>query len=317
MKAQRRVFVSAASLVVAVVGCSPQVENVAPDNSAKASNESGSADASSQHDASTEPVWSCPRETFGANLVLIPVDEGNPYCIDDREVTYGEYKKFVDAKGSDFSGQPPECEWNKDYNPNSKYYTLYEDVGPMRCGPSLDEAEPGYPLRCVDFCDAWAYCAWSGKRLCGLRGAKPGKVTVVPRNSEDLEYGSFRVAATTENEWFNVCSQGGTSEYPYGNEYVASTCPGANISYEAADTSRSQCSGVEPPYDRVYNMSGGVEEWVNICDLDGCVYHAGPAVDPYASSCAGGFGASTIGNSWSEGGIRCCSDAVLVAGSSR
>ena len=240
MKAHGRIVVSAASFVVAIVGCSPQVDNVTPDNSAKASNESVTGGASTEPDASTEPVWSCPRETFGANLVLIPVDEGNPYCIDERVVTYGEYKKFVDTKGGDFSGQPPECEWNKDYNPKSEYFTLYEDLGPMRCGPSLDEAEPGYPVNCVDFCDAWSFCAWSGKRLCGLRGAKPGKVHKVSMSNDVSEIdAAFAVVRTTKDEWFNVCSQGGTSEYPYGNKYVSSTCPGTASGYEVADTSRS------------------------------------------------------------------------------
>jgi len=245
-------------------------------------------------------------------MVLIPVEDGKPYCIDERETVYGEYKQFVEAKGDDFSGQPPECEWNRDFKPVEEISSAYPDIPPAKCSPPLDEANPDHAVRCVDFCDAWAYCSWAGKRLCGLRGAEPGKIAVVERDTGPES------EAIQKSEWMYVCTQGGTSEYPYGDEHVPGICidkakrdAEGDSALVVRDTAGNECCGTRPPYDQVHNMSGGTRQWVNISAEPG--YSAavqGGQNGETARSCGEGFGFIPLVAMFGRPGLRCCAGAV-------
>jgi len=142
-------------------------------------------------------------------MVLIPVEEGEPYCIDNREAVYGEYKEFLAAKAGDFSDQPPECEWNRDYGPA----TVVEEPGCPDCpptdyGPPIETADPARAVQGLDFCDACAFCSWAGKRMCGLRGAARGMVTTIPLRDDMAERNAtIKDAITTvKSEWINSCT---------------------------------------------------------------------------------------------------------------
>ena len=259
--------------------------------------------------------WSCPENSLVAKMVLITAMDGKPYCIDEREVVYGEYKTFVEAKKDDFSGQPPECEWNKDYGPVEVHPAWYADVPPQRCGPSLSTANPDRAVQCTDFCDAWAFCAWAGKRLCGLRGAEHGKVALVSTSDDNEELNvALKVTRTTQSEWNNVCTQGGTSKFPYGDELVRGICIDSTMlaargdaAYDSRNTSKSECHGTQPPYDQVWNMSGSIPQWLNICVPYECVSHGGRLGDD-GWSCGGTVGLTSIRTPYF--GIRCCSDVI-------
>ena len=327
-------FVLAIGLsVVALTACSDKQEEVKPDPSKQvvapstpsasvveappadspASNTQDPPKPSGQED---DPNWMCPQGTSGAKMVLIPVKAGTPYCIDEREATYGEYGKFVDAKGKDFSGQPPECAWNDDYGPVVDWEVQgAEDLPPRKCGPSLAEAHPDRALKCVDFCDAWMFCAHNGKRLCGLRGAEAGKVNMVDRENDGLgDDPAARLGLSSESEWYNVCTQGGTTAFPYGSKYDPGRCvDAARIAAEGdtarnvSDTAGNECRGTQAPYDRVYNMSGGHAEWLNICRGPACATDGGDWGND-SLSCSGSFGVDHMREF--RIGVRCCADAA-------
>jgi formylglycine-generating enzyme required for sulfatase activity len=240
-------------------------------------------------------------------MVLIPWPDGSAYCIDEREAVYAEYKQFLDAKGDDFSGQPPECAWNDSFVPG------WEDAAHEipQCSVWLIDTEPDRAANCMDFCDAWAYCAWTGKRLCGVRGADPGKVTMV--GVTEIE----QAAPTLNSEWFNVCTQGGATKYPYADAYEPGRCidqakidtEGEDSALAVRDAVDSRCHGTNPPYDAIYNMSGSVQQWLNICYTGGCVSQGG-RWHKETLSCEQNFGIASIRDANVVKGVRCCTDAV-------
>jgi len=298
--------------LLVLAGCTETKEDVKPDPSAQGLVQ----DPSGSTGEGVTGEWACPKGTKGARMVLIPAAEGSPYCIDEREAVFGEYKEFIAEKGNDFGAQPSECEWNKDYGPVSVIdrSDIGGDMPPIHCGPTLAEANPDRAVGCLDFCDAYAYCSWAGKRLCGLRGAASGKVNVID-SQYTYESGSRAgdLAGSVESEWFNVCSQGGATVFPYGNEaepgrcvdHVKTAAEGEDARC-VRDTANSQCRGTEAPYDQVYNMSGGEGQWVNICVSEVCMFQGGGIDEVY--SCKGALGAADIRRP--DAGVRCCADAV-------
>jgi formylglycine-generating enzyme len=78
----------------------------------------------------------------GPDMVRTPTG-----CIDGTEVTVGQYRPFFEEKGTDPSGQSPECAWN------TKYL-------------AIDSGADSLPQTGVDWCDAVAFCNWAGKKLC-------------------------------------------------------------------------------------------------------------------------------------------------------
>jgi formylglycine-generating enzyme len=255
----------------------------------------------------------CPSGTAGSKQVLITLEDGRGYCIDQLEVTRAEYRIFLDSKKGDTSGQPAECAKNLSFEPPQD-----PEEDPETACPSFSvDAYPqyrGYPVVCVDFCDAFAYCAWAGKRLCGKIGANEKGVQTIAQG------GFERVAGSTESEWTYACSQGGKTKYPYGDEYVAGACIDWPRLQERggqarlADAEDETCHGTEPPFDQIYHLSGSVPEWVNFYD---------PAT--VSSITMGGHAAQTedylsctravatyIFRQQGTLGFRCCADAVAV-----
>ena len=134
-------------------------------------------------DGSTLP---CPGN-HGPTMVRVGTAANN-FCIDSTEVTVGQYRAFTDAKGTDVSGQPPQCAWNATY---------------AAASGGTDEI----PIAGVDWCDAHAFCAWAGKRLCGKHAA--GKFV---GSVGSTELGDFNT-----HEWLLACSDLGQLRYPYGS----------------------------------------------------------------------------------------------------
>ena len=155
----------------------------------------------------------------------------NNFCIDSTEVTVGQYRAFTAAVGLDAGGQPPECAWNTSYE---------AALG------GTDEI----PIAGIDWCDARAYCAWAGKRLCGKHAA--GKFA---GSVGSAELGDFNT-----HEWLLACSDLGQLRYPYGSIQVANACnTGENDAGRSlAVASKPTCQGGFPG---VYDMVGNVWEW--------------------------------------------------------
>jgi formylglycine-generating enzyme required for sulfatase activity len=162
------------------------------------------------------------------------VDVGS-FCIDANETTNTQYKAFLDARPNR-RNQPQTCSWNLDYTPTYG-------------APPADTR----PVVGVNWCDAWLFCNWSGKRMCGRMG-------VGGNNSP----GQFTNAASSE--WYYVCSNNGESQFSYGDTFDGTKCAHAGDDGTLAPVgSVPTCVGKEPPFDSVFDMSGNAWEWEDSC----------------------------------------------------
>jgi formylglycine-generating enzyme len=165
------------------------------------------------------------------------VDVGD-FCIDTTEVTYALYQIFLDDIEGTMPEQPAVCSWNDSFVPATM----------LANGESSD-----LPVRGVDWCDAYVFCAWSGKRLCGRPGGGPAAYD--------------QPALEEESQWYSACSEGGTHAFPYGDTYEEQACNGGD--YGDAEMGPlpvgdiTSCSG---GYPGIYDMSGNVWEWEDSCD---------------------------------------------------
>jgi formylglycine-generating enzyme len=205
------------------------------------------------------------------------VDVG-PFCIDATEVTTAQYNTFLLA-GPSLSDQRSECAWNTSFLPGN--------------GWTYDPARADYPIANVDWCDAFAFCKWAGKRLCG-------KI--------DGGVADFNDFGAISNEHYYACSAAATRVYPYGNTLDPSACNGVELDAGGPLPvgSLTRCQGGVP---RLFDMSGNVEEWQNFCQGDG-----GPTDQCLDGTGAFDFGGTRCdfrdsdnrGGSFPDVGIRCC-----------
>jgi formylglycine-generating enzyme required for sulfatase activity len=229
------------------------------------------------------------------------------YKIDTRETTNAEYARFLSAKPI-AQGLPAVCSWKISFVPAS--HDGHNSSAHIPCPSSMyDPAKRAtYPVECVDWCDAYAYCKWARKRLCGKVGG--GK----------LSYAEFDNKST--NEWYIACSAGGTRKYAYGDSWDWNRC--VSFGYDGKEDynpstdhavpvgSATACEG---GYSGLFDMTGNVFEWYDACmsetgHNDICRTQGGGFNSGYiANQC--GYGDGTWAwRDWgsAQTGIRCCSD---------
>ena len=221
----------------------------------------------------------------------VPAPDGSAvssYCVDATEVTNAHYAAFLNASVAT-SGQDAPCAWNMSYAPSSQWPATGKD---------------NYPVVYVDWCDAYAYCKWAGKHLCGKIGGG--------------ENDFFDADDADKSEWFNACSAGGSSTYPYGDAYDAMACVG--IDYDKAGyqqgtdipraVATATCVGA---YRGVHDLSGNVFEWENSCEgpdsNDGCRMRGGSASSETAYLVCDSSYDRERSNASASLGFRCCSAA--------
>lgn len=201
-------------------------------------------DGTAPFDGSAIPCTSA----HGPTMVRVG-NAANNFCIDSSEVTVSQYAEFTAAKAGDAGGQPPECAWNTSY------------AAGAGGGDNI-------PIAGIDWCDARAYCAWAGKRLCGKHagGKYVGKVG-------EADLGDFNT-----HEWLLACSNLGQLRYPYGGIQQPTACnTGENDAGRTLDVkSKPGCNGGFPG---VYDMVGNLWEWFD-----------GPCLPPDAGGDAAGVG---------------------------
>ena len=213
------------------------------------------------------------------------------YLIDVTEVTQGQY--------ADWLRTSPALPAISDAN--CGYVTSYavQGTGGVYAGPDAEH----HPVVYVDWCDAYAYCAGIGKRLCGAIG---GGAT---------GYDSYRDAA--QSQWHRACSSGGAYVYPYGNTYQPTAC--ASYDYwngsalqTVAVGSLPDCVTTATGFAGVYDLSGNVWEWEDSCADQGpyanCRVRGGAFYTSGAEYLACGY--DNFNNRISVGsnfGFRCCS----------
>jgi formylglycine-generating enzyme required for sulfatase activity len=211
------------------------------------------------------------------------------YRIDATETTNAEYMAFLSSVPLT-SSQPSVCSWNWTFEPT--------DIWPV-------VAEPNRPVANVDWCDAFAYCAWAGKRLCGAKGG--GAALYTSYENKD------------KNEWFAACSDEGSHTYPYGSTYNAMACNGGD--YAMATFGDNQSSDVgsltscEVTGLGIFDMSGNVYEWENSCatwdgGLDVCHTRGGSFYTTNSALLQCRTASISYKRSFTRSyiGIRCCDD---------
>jgi hypothetical protein len=183
-------------------------------------------------------------------MILVAAVGGGSYCIDQYEVTYEQYAIFW---GGNPITQGPECTWNTNFTPSNNWPA---DVGEVK-----------YPVRNVDWCDAFAYCKSVGKRMCGKQ------------TGGAVAFSSFD--DYTVSQWTNACTAG-TNTYPYSGPFDANRCMSALYSGPPGDAGIykptsplpgtrngsgglpfQNCQGASPG---LYDMSGNAAEWDDSCD---------------------------------------------------
>lgn len=216
---------------------------------------------------------------------MVMVSASKPYCVDKFEVSNKLYGNFLGA--STFPPAISACAGN-----NTK-----TNLTPSTAGGCPSFQSDDYPVVCVDWCDAHAYCAKFGKYLCG----KIGGGTLL----------STQLGSAAASQWYNACSAGGTQQFPYGDIYEPTTCNGLDSSFTGRQKVGSipLCQGGSIG---IFDMSGNVTEWEDGCNGSNCPERGGAYLDhdtstPNNLKCTSAnlVGRMTVDK---ERGFRCCAD---------
>lgn len=208
-----------------------------------------------------------------ANMTIISIAGGGAYCVDQAEVSKGQYNQFITANVP-VNTQAGAClTENQSFIPRGAW--------PPQVDPGPLAFNFGLPVHYVDWCDAAAYCTWAKKQLCStLKGDAPVPVA--------------DSANATVSAWFNACTAQGALVYPYGNTFDGTKCNTDGVGVPGAGTTRTSGFGFAANLDDgvydvansdatgkitgplhtacqggstgIYQMSGNVAEWENSCD---------------------------------------------------
>ena len=213
----------------------------------------------------------------------------SPFCIDVTEVTNAEYLLFTQSGFTLPAAKTPDgCQALTSTTPSNAWPP----------GAGFEQ----YPVTNVNWCQAYAFCAWAGKRLCGQIGGG----ALSPQSS----------ANASLSQWLDACSLGGTRAYPYGNTFDQNVCGGGGSgSQRELVKQRPGCVGGVPG---LYDMSGNVWEWTDTCDPPNA---NNPAAGVFCHANGGAFDSSqptelacTGERNWTRSsgagniGFRCCLD---------
>jgi sulfatase modifying factor 1 len=215
-----------------------------------------------------------------AGPLLILVDApiaGDCFWMDQTEVTVGQYKTWLsglDGAAPSWSAMAA-CAWKSG---DAGEAAPFDPGSPnSECVVPQDEATPfedDKPIRCVDWCEAQAFCQWADKRLC-------------------YDYNTTGQLAPQEAtaEWPQACSSGADGAYPFD-----STAPGRVCNY---DQSQQGCvpttlgnghlcgplpvgssADCHPAPGAPFDLGGNVSEWTDLCQVaptadSHCEYHGG------------------------------------------
>lgn len=294
--------------MVAIIGCGlfPDLgelqsgEDGAVESGAESSTKDASLDAppsDAPSDAPFEAEAGPCKGSHGASGVVID----DKYCIDSTEITIDQFQEFLNAAKGNFTP----------YFPADGICAGIDPV-PVGWGQQPNPYDGGAPLGSaaagnLNYCAVHAYCAWAGKRMCGVIG-DGGRGDLSTRTNASV------------SEWFNVCSRGDDKlhTYPYGVTYDQDACAVDTASGSTLPVSVASYPKCNGGYAGVFDMGGNVGEWANECsNTDAscaqppcCAVHSlgvGYQGVPY-SQCDYTFTLPLDLEDQYELGGRCCSD---------
>lgn len=240
---------------------------------------SGAADAGDgEADASVPEPCRCGEPSCGPCPTTKNVAAGG-YGINATEVTNEEYATWLLWQPNP-KLQTGACAWNTSYLPSQGWPATY----------------PKLPVVYVDFCDAVAYCRWSGRRLCGKIGGGAN--------------GFADFADASKSQWYNACSVGGTRPYPYGATYAGGSCNGADYG-KGGPVAVGEATACEGGYPSLQDMSGNVWEWEDSCsgsagEADLCRIRGGSYSQSGAALACDADSSLTRNTTGKSVGFRCC-----------
>lgn len=286
---------SVVALVAAVAGCFPNFDGLTdgPLADGATADRTTVTDVASSREADGVPdCLACDAGIEAeADATIDPCPNGilvtasHDYCIDATEVTSGAYLEFLKAvpDGGSFD-QPAYCSWNTDLRPADP---MWPYVG-----------EEAFPVSQVDWCDAWSYCKWAGKRLCGKIG--PGDLADVFATDP------------ARSQWYRACAGEMGSAYPYGDTFDPTRCNGVdNVPPQPREVRTFEnCKGHEPG---LFDMSGNVYEWIDVCAAvtgpdDSCRMAGGAFNSPSYELACGYRAVVPRSSAVANLGFRCCKD---------
>lgn len=168
-------------------------------------------------------------------MIGVRIQDQSCVWIDPKEVTRAEYETFRLAAPT----PPSICNWNSSLDSPEKKQGTTPCLGPGETGDAGDV--PGdLPVTCVDWCDAYSYCAHQNKVLC------PGTINQAQKGA-----------------WFDVCSSNGANDYPYPGSFQADYCNDSSSSAKALVGVGTKTECKTP--NGVYDMTGNASEWLDAC----------------------------------------------------
>lgn len=238
-----------------------------------------------------------------AVLVLGKGLNGRCFWIDETEVTVEQYARFVDENPGFSAWDTKRCAWKSE--PSRPHVQASDTCASDALALDADAFGAQKPIRCVDWCDATAFCRWAQKDLC-VDG-----------------YGMSYEPQGAPRDWSMACSP--QWPLPYGPEPASGAC-NIGLSQQqcvlirrstwcrAADVhSFPECTYPAGPVD----MIGNVSEWIRSCTAfsDGgpdvlCQRRGGSYGDALTSwNCTTATAAALRRDSrLPDLGFRCCSE---------
>jgi formylglycine-generating enzyme required for sulfatase activity len=185
-------------------------------------------------------------------------DRAGPLFIDPFEVKNTDYAAWLATDPENATNAS--CAWNTSFLPGDWESNGSAYVPPGCMSPDFvwdnDKADfPNRPVRCIDWCDAAAYCQSQRKKLCGGIAGRPTTIHY------DNVAQAFVYDDISSSAWYLACSRGGELAYPYGGTYDADAC-NATTGVLADVGSRPRCEG---GYPGIFDMNGNIEEWGDAC----------------------------------------------------
>jgi formylglycine-generating enzyme required for sulfatase activity len=223
----------------------------------------------------------CEDKNAPVGMVSVRIQDGSCLWIDPKEATRAEYESFRTAAPA----KPSNCDWNKSYDaPEKKQGSPCLGPGEVDDAGADAATLPGnLPVTCVDWCDAYGFCAAAAKTLCPGTLAKQGA-------------------------WYDVCSSNGQNSYPYLGNHSPDFCNDSSSSAKALVEvgSKPSCKTASG----VYDMVGNASEWTAACSTTGqagtCDSRGGNYNDNASLAACNGAVAVAKDVGLAGLGFRCC-----------